>query len=241
MATKLADRVKETSTTTGTGTYSLAGAVTGFQAFSDAFATTDVVYYCAEDGANWEVGEGTLTTGTPWTLARTTIFASSNADAAVNWAAGTRNIFCTAPQRAVTPYYAEGDWTPAVSAATPGTLSVTYTAQVGKYTRIGRAVHASFYIAINTFTLGSASGEVRITGLPFTSTSTANTFHVGSVAVSGGPDIQATTVTLAWRIVPGVTYLQLLETLDNTSAALTAIGAIAAGDGLYGNITYIVD
>lgn len=241
MATKLADRVKETSTTTGTGTYSLSGAVTGFQAFSDAFVTTDVVYYCAEDGTNWEIGEGTLTTGTPWTMARTTILASSNADAAVDWAAGTRNIFCTAPQRAIPPYYAEGDWTPTVSAATPGTLSVTYTIRIGKYTRIGRVVHAQFYIVINAFTLGTASGEVRITGLPFTANSTANFYQVGSVAVSGGPDIQATTVTLVWRTVAGTTYLQLLETLDNTSGALTAIGSIAASDGLYGNISYIVD
>lgn len=93
---KLADRVKETSTTTGTGTYSLAGAATGYRAFSAAFATADTVYYCVEDGTDWEVGIGTLTTGTPWTLARTTILASSNAGAAVNWAAGTRNVFCTA-------------------------------------------------------------------------------------------------------------------------------------------------
>lgn len=92
---KLADRVKETSTTTGTGTYSLAGAATGYRAFSAAFATADTVYYCVEDGTDWEVGIGTLTTGTPWTLARTTILASSNAGAAVNWAAGTRNVFCT--------------------------------------------------------------------------------------------------------------------------------------------------
>lgn len=94
---KLADRVKETTTTTGTGTYSLAGAADGYQAFSDAFATTDEVYYCVEDGTDWEVGIGTLTTGTPWTLARTSILASSNADAAVNWAAGTKNVFCTVP------------------------------------------------------------------------------------------------------------------------------------------------
>lgn len=93
---KLADRVKETTTTTGTGTYNLAGAATGFRAFSAAFATADTVYYCVEDETDWEVGIGTLTTGTPWTLARTTILASSNAGAAVSWAAGSRNVFCTA-------------------------------------------------------------------------------------------------------------------------------------------------
>lgn len=94
---KLADRVKETTSTTGTGTYSLGGAVTGFRAFSSAFVTTDTVYYVAENGVDWEIGIGTLTTGTPWTLARTTILSSSNAGSAVNWGAGTKNVFCDAP------------------------------------------------------------------------------------------------------------------------------------------------
>ena len=90
-----ADRVKETTTTTGTGTYSLAGAKTGFRAFSSAFISGDVVQYCVADATNWEVGEGTLTTGSPWTLARTTILASSNSNNAVDWAAGTRDVFTT--------------------------------------------------------------------------------------------------------------------------------------------------
>lgn len=94
---KVADRVKETSITTGTGTYSLAGAATGFRAFSSAFATGDTVYYCVEDGVDWEVGIGTLTSGTPWTMARTTILGSSNSGSAVSWAAGTRNVYCTFP------------------------------------------------------------------------------------------------------------------------------------------------
>lgn len=97
---KLADRVKETTTTTGTGAISMEGAVTGFQAFSAAFATGDTVYYCIENGPDWEVGIGTLTSGTPWTMARTSIMASSNAGAAVNWAAGTKNVFVTVPAAA---------------------------------------------------------------------------------------------------------------------------------------------
>lgn len=88
----LADRVKETSTTTGTGTYTLAGAVSNFLAFSARMANNDTCYYHAIDsgGSGWEVGIGTWATG--GTLARTTILASSNSDAAVNWGAGTRNI-----------------------------------------------------------------------------------------------------------------------------------------------------
>lgn len=97
MAVLMADRVKETSTTTGTGTYSLAGTSTGFRTFVAGIGNGNQCYYCAEDGTNWEVGVGTITSGTPATLARTTVMASSNGGAAVNWGAGTRNIFCTFP------------------------------------------------------------------------------------------------------------------------------------------------
>ncbi len=93
---KLADRVKETTTTTGTGAISLGGAAVGYRAFSAAFATGDTVYYCIEGGAEWEVGIGTLTSGSPWTLARTSILASSNAGAAVSFSAGDKSVFCTA-------------------------------------------------------------------------------------------------------------------------------------------------
>lgn len=97
MALVYADRVQETSTTTGTGTYSLAGAVTGFQTFVAGVGNGNTCYYCAENGTDWEVGLGTVTDAAPDTLARTTVLASSNAGAAVNWAAGTRNLFVTLP------------------------------------------------------------------------------------------------------------------------------------------------
>jgi len=95
MAHVVADRVRETTTTTGTGTYTLAGAVTGFETFG-SIGNTNTTYYCCTDGTNFEVGVGTYaSSGT--TLARTTILQSSNSDSAVNWSAGTRQIFCTLP------------------------------------------------------------------------------------------------------------------------------------------------
>lgn len=97
MAFVYADRVQETSTTTGTGTYDLAGAVTGFQGFVAGIGSTNTCYYTATDGTDWEIGIGTVTDAATDTLARTTILQSSNADAAVSWAAGTRSIFCTIP------------------------------------------------------------------------------------------------------------------------------------------------
>jgi len=87
MAFALKDRVKETTTTTGAGTYTLAGAVTGFEAFSSV-GNGSLRYYCCTDDTAFEVGVGTYTaSGT--TLARTTILQSSNSDNAVNWSAGT--------------------------------------------------------------------------------------------------------------------------------------------------------
>jgi len=93
MALVLADRVKETSVTTGTGTYTLSGAVVGFQSFA-AIGNGNTTYYACTDGTDYEVGIGTYTTsGT--TLARTTVLQSSNSGNAVNWTAGTKTIFCT--------------------------------------------------------------------------------------------------------------------------------------------------
>ena len=91
------DRVKETTTTTGTGTVTLGGAASGFQSFS-VIGNGNTTYYAitAADTADWEVGLGTYTSsGT--TLARTTVLSSSNGGAAVNFGAGTKDVFVTYP------------------------------------------------------------------------------------------------------------------------------------------------
>jgi len=97
MAEVTADRVYETSTTTGTGSYTLAGAVTGYRAFSAVCANADTVRCFVEEvdtngvpNGGWEVG--IYTWGTGGTLARTAVEASSNSGSAVSWAAGTRRI-----------------------------------------------------------------------------------------------------------------------------------------------------
>lgn len=96
----LADRVRETTTTTGTGTLTLDGAQSGYQSFVAAFGTSASVYYVISGGTDWEVGIGTTGTGT---LSRDTILRSSNAGAAVNWGAGTKDVFCAyVADRAVT-------------------------------------------------------------------------------------------------------------------------------------------
>lgn len=96
----LADRVLETTTTTGTGSFSLAGALTGYRAFNSAFSNGDIVYYTADNGqGEWEVGYGTVGTGT---LTRNVI-ESSNANALVVFSSGIKRIFCTAPAQQLPP------------------------------------------------------------------------------------------------------------------------------------------
>lgn len=99
MAFVLADRVKETTTTTGTGTITLAGATTGYQSFS-AIGNGNTTYYtiAGQGTSEWEVGIGTYTSsGT--TLSRDTVLASSNSGSAVNFSAGTKDVFCDYPAK----------------------------------------------------------------------------------------------------------------------------------------------
>ena len=96
MAFIVADRVKETTATSGTGAYALGGAATGFQAFSVVTSNTDTVYYAVSDNVYWEVGVGTYASSGN-SITRTTILASSNSGSAVNWGVGTKDIFLTYP------------------------------------------------------------------------------------------------------------------------------------------------
>ena len=98
MAFKLNDRVKETSTTTGTGAFTLAGAVSGFETFSAGIGGSNTTYYCIfhNGTTEFEVGFGTLNSGAS-TLTRTYIISSSNSDDAVNFSAGSKEVFCTVP------------------------------------------------------------------------------------------------------------------------------------------------
>lgn len=115
------DRVKETTTTAGTGTVTLLGAATGFQSFS-AIGNANNTYYCiaGQTGSEWEVGIGTYTSsGT--TLSRDTVLASSNSGNLVNFSAGTKDVFVTYPAS-----YA--------SFAAAGVVTENYTTLTGTYT-----------------------------------------------------------------------------------------------------------
>lgn len=98
MALVLNDRVRETSTTTGTGAMALGGAVVGFQTFAAGVGNSNTCYYAISlrGGAEFETGLGTLD-GDSSDLTRTTVFQSSNSDSAVDFSAGTKDVFVTLP------------------------------------------------------------------------------------------------------------------------------------------------
>jgi len=91
MALVLKDRVKETTTTSGTGSITLLGAVQGYQGFS-AIGEGNTTYYCIAGVAEWEVGIGTYSGGV---LSRDTVLASSASGAKVGFSSGTKDVFCT--------------------------------------------------------------------------------------------------------------------------------------------------
>jgi hypothetical protein len=96
----MADRVRETTTTAGTGTVTLDGAAIGYQSFGTAFGSGALVYYVIAGPVEWEIGIGTTGAGT---LARTTVLQSTNGDALVPFSAGQKDVFCAyVADRAVT-------------------------------------------------------------------------------------------------------------------------------------------
>ena len=123
MALVLADRVKETTTTTGTSDFALGGAVSGFQTFSAGVGNSNTTYYAVSLGSDWEVGLGTLSSD-GLTLARTTVYQSSNSDTKVSFAAGSKDIFVTyAADKAVYEDASGNVTVPAIFTATTKVVS----------------------------------------------------------------------------------------------------------------------
>jgi len=138
--------------------------------------------------------------------------------------------------------YEEGTWTPVLSAATVGDLTVAYSSQVGFYTKIGRMVTVNFFITTSTFTRTTASGDLRVTGLPFTALSTTGSFNFGATGVQG---IQKANYTQVSCAVLNNSTLMVFPTSGPASGQNydnVAITDIASGNIviLRGTVSYIV-
>ena len=133
MALVLADRVRETTTTTGTGAVTLGGAYTGFQTFSAGIGNSNSTYYTIANvvTGEWEVGIGTYTASGN-TLSRTTVLSSSNGGSLVNFAAGSKDVFVTQPSERAVYIDSAGTTVDVNILAASGDSSFNSTGAVGK-------------------------------------------------------------------------------------------------------------
>ena len=160
MALVINDRVKETSTTTGTGVFSIGNAVTGFETFAAGVGNSNTTYYAIvhQTANEFEVGLGTLN-GDSSPITRTTVISSSNSDSAVNFSSGTKDVFCTFPASKTMDMVltTQGDVPYASAANTPARLALGSAGQVLQVNSGGTApewatsssVSAGFVIAMS--------------------------------------------------------------------------------------------
>lgn len=224
MALVVADRVRETCSAPGTGTVTLLGAATGYQAFS-VIGNGNTTYYTIADqtGANWEVGIGTYTSsGT--TLSRDTVLASSNGGSKTNFSSGTQDVFVTYPSEqsvyvsgssivpstaATLPIVSGGTGASTAPAGMTNLIGFTSTPTAGATTTL---TNTSSYYQVFT---GSSNQTVQ---LPATSTlSQGWSFHIVNNS-SGTLTVQTSTAVSLGTVPPGVTAMPTaLTTTGNTA------------------------
>ena len=210
MALVINDRVKETTTTTGTGAVSLGGAVTGFETFAAGIGNSNTTYYCIahQDQAEFEVGLGTLD-GDSSDLTRTTVISSSNSDSAVDFSAGTKDVFCTIPASKLIFEDANNDATIGRNLTVTGDLTITGdditmntntsgAALIGDGTNFNPvAISGDITIAANgTTAIGSGvivnadiNSSAAIADSKLATISTAGKVDIGALEIDGATDI----------------------------------------------------
>ena len=205
MALILADRVKETSTTTGNGVFTLAGATTGFQSFA-IVGNGNTTFYCiAGQGTNeWEVGSGPYASaGT--TLTRTTVLSNSSATepSALVFAAGTKDVFVTYPSEKSVNLDASGN---ATALGTP--VAFTGTNITGT---------ATAFTASNVTTNANLTGEATSSG--------SNAVTLTNSAVIG--KVITGYVSGAGAVSAADTLLQAIQKLNGNTAAIVGGPALS--------------
>jgi hypothetical protein len=229
----VADRVQETTNTTGTGAYTLGGAIAGFQTFAAAVSNTDTVYYSVTDDVNFEVGLGTYASS-GGTITRTTVFASSNSDAAVNWSVGTKNIFLTYPADKAVIEDASNNVTIGNNLVVGGTVDGRDVAADG--TKLdGVEASADVTDTANVTSAGAAMKANNLSDLPDKSTSRTNLgVAIGSNVQAYSSVLQNTTASFLTADETKLDYISVTQAVDldqmETDIAALANGMVYKGD-----------
>ena len=219
MALVINDRVKETTTTTGTGTVSLGGATTGFETFAAGIGNSNTTYYViAHQTANeWEVGLGTLD-GDSSDLARTTVISSSNSDSAVDFAAGTKDVFCTVPASKLLVEDANNDITIGRNLTVTGDLTIS-----GDDLTMGTNTSGAALIGDGTnFNPVTISGDISI--------GTTGTAAIGSGVIVNADVNSSEAIAMSKTAFTAGTGVSLSTNTLNVDAAQTGITSILATD-----------
>ena len=219
MALVINDRVKETTTTTGTGTVSLAGAVTGFETFAAGVGNSNTTYYAIvhQTANEFEVGLGTLD-GDSSDLARTTVISSSNSDSAVDFAAGTKDVFCTIPASKLIFEDANNDATVGRNLTVTGDLTVS-----GDDITMGTNTNTAIMVADGTnFNPVVPSGDVSLTN--------AGVFGIASGVIVNADINASAAIAMSKTAFTAGTGVSLSTNTLSVDAAQTGITSILATD-----------
>ena len=217
MAFVLNDRVKETTTTTGTGAVTLGGTATGFQTFAAGIGNSNTCYYAIvhQTANEWETGLGTLN-GDSSTLTRTAVYESTNSDSAEDFAAGTKDVFCTLPA-SKTPSQiltTANDLIYANSANTPARLAAGTGNQVLKMNSTATAIAWAADSAGVSLSGTTDNTVTTVTGADAIQGEANLTFDGSTLAVTG-----AITSTTTATIGTDLTVTGADITLGNASAS----------------------
>ena len=233
MALIVADRVQETTNTTGTGAYTLGGAVPGFQTFASEVSNADTVYYSVTDNVNFEVGLGTYASS-GGTIARTTVFTSSNSNNAVNWGVGTKNIFLTYPADKAVIEDASNNVTIGNNLVVGGTVDGRDVATDG--TKLDTVeTNADVTDTTNVTSAGAAMKANNLSDLPNKSTSRTNLgVAIGSNVQAYSSVLQNTTASFLTADETKIDYITVTQAVDldqmETDIAALENGMVYKGD-----------
>jgi len=236
MALVIADRVRETTTTTGTGAVTLAGAATGCQAFSSAIGNGNTTYYTIADqgGPNWEVGLGTYSSSGN-TLARTTVLSSSNAGGLVTFTAGTKDVFVTYPAE-VALYSGGALGTPSSGTLTNCTFPNASTSVFGAVKVDGTTITASSGVisavgggggsgTVTSVSVVSANGFAGSVATATTTPAITLTTSITGVLKGNGTDISAASSGTDYSAGTSALATGILKSTTSTGALSIAVAA----------------